>query len=454
MSRSLFRSLVCASCVVARSLHLAAQAGATSPALAQLPPLERPAPYAGPPLTLSDAIEEALQRNPALIALRREFGAVRQRSAQSQFLSPPTFSAQIWQWPINTLNPLNTNMYMLLIEQEIPGRGKRDLRTAVAQKDADLASNDVTVSAQQVLSDLKHAYATLLVARSAANVYGESAVVLRQLADVAESKYASGRISQSDVLKPVRRTLEAVRRCADVSAAGGSGVRPVELADGTSGGWRRSARCVMRPTHVELPAMSALFQLATDHQPELQAARLTIERAKAEVAVANGDTKPDFMLQGGYMVTPRGTDAWTAQVGITWPSAPWVRGRIDARIAETTAEVSAADARLQAAEQALRLTIRQAYIRVQNAEQRAALLQTAILPQSRQTLEVSRIAYESDRIDFLTLLENQRTLLAEQLDYFRVLADLAEARADLERAVGIDLGSTSTAVASSSKGAR
>ena len=48
----------------------------------------------------------------------------------------------------------------------------------------------------------------------------------------------------------------------------------------------------------------------------------------------------------------------------------------------------------------------------------------------------------SDRVDFLTLLENQRTLLDEQLDYVRVLGDLAEARADLERAVGVDLGSS------------
>jgi outer membrane protein TolC len=439
--------------VVTTGLHLAAQTAATSPPLAQLPPLERPAPYAGPPLTLSDAIEEALQRNPTLIALRLEFDAARQRPAQSRFLSPPTFTAQIWQWPINTLNPLNANMYMLLIEQEIPGRGKRDLRTAVAQKDADLASNDVTVSARQILSDLKHAYATLLVARNAADVYGESAAVLRQLADVAESKYASGRISQSDVLKPVLELSKLYddalmfQQQADLASAQLNALmgRPAEAPIG--------ALPDALP-HAELPAISTLVQLATDHQPELQAARLRIERAKAEVAVAKGDVKPDFMLQGGYMLTPRGTDAWTAQVGITWPSAPWARGRIDARIAETTAEVSAAEARLQAAEQALRLTIQQAYIRVKTAEQRAALLQTTIVPQSRQTLEVSRIGYESDRLDFLTLLENQRTLLAEQLDYFRVLADLAEARADLERAVGIDLGSTLTAVASSAQGAR
>jgi outer membrane protein TolC len=144
MSRSLSRSLVCASCVVVRGLHLAAQGAATPLPLAQLPLLGPSAPYAGPALTLNDAIEEALQRNPTLVALRREFEAARQRPAQSRFLSPPTFSAQIWQWPINTLNPLNTNMFMLMVEQEIPGRGKRDLRTAVAQKDADMVSNDET----------------------------------------------------------------------------------------------------------------------------------------------------------------------------------------------------------------------------------------------------------------------------------------------------------------------
>jgi outer membrane protein, heavy metal efflux system len=453
MSRSVYSSIVCASWFVAASAGVGAQTPPATSRLEQLPRLDRQLTYAGPPLTLRDAIDEALQRNPTLIALRREFDAARQRPARSQFLSPPTVSAQIWQWPINTLNPHNTNMYMLLIEQEIPGRGKRDLRTAVAQKDADLASNDVAVSARQLLGELKHAYATLLVARNAADVYGESAAVLRQLADVAESKYASGRISQSDVLKPVVELSKLYddalmfRQQADLASAQLNALmaRPVEAPIGA---------LLDESTHAELPALSALVQLATDHQPELQAARLAIERAKADVAAVKGDAKPDFILQGGYMLTPRGTDAWTAQVGITWPSAPWAHGKIDARIAETTAEVSAAEARLQATEQALRLTIQQAYIRVRTAEQRAALLQTTIVPQSRQILEVSRIGYASDRTDVLTLLENQRTLLAEQLDYFRVLADLAEARADLDGAVGIDLGSASTAVASSAKGAR
>jgi len=432
MVRRLSRLLFACICLLAASV-----AAAQTPAPDQLPSLARSPVYSGPPLTLGEAIDTALEKNPTLIALRREWDAMRLRPDQARFLSAPTLAAQVWQWPINTLNPLNTNMYMLTIEQEISGRGKRDLRAAVAQKDAEIASNDVAVSARQTLTDLKHAYATLLVSRKAAELYSQSATVLRQLADASESKYASGRISQQDVLKPVLELSklydEALmsRQQADLATAqlnvlmGRSADAPIGPLEDV-------------PLSSDLPAIGELVQLAIDHQPELQAARLAIDRAKAELAIAKGDARPDYTVQGGYMLTPRGTDAWTGHVAITWPSAPWSRGKVSARIAETAAGVTATEARVQAVESTLRLAIQQAFIRFETAKQRAALIQTTIVPQSRQALEVSRVGYESDRIDFLTLLENQRTLLNEQLDYARALGDFVEARADLERAVGVD----------------
>src|SRR5262245_53551932 len=87
---------------------------AADPALPQHEAHTASAPrvYEGRPLTLAGAIDEALAKNPELIALRRQFEAARQRPGQERFLMPPTLEAQIWQWPITTLNPLNTNMYM------------------------------------------------------------------------------------------------------------------------------------------------------------------------------------------------------------------------------------------------------------------------------------------------------------------------------------------------------
>ena len=87
----------------------------------------------------------------------------------------------------------------------------------------------------------------------------------------------------------------------------------------------------------------------------------------------------------------------------------------------------------------MRLSIQSAYIRVKAAEQRASLLRTTILPQSQQTLEVSRVAYQADRVEFLALLENERTLLNAQLEYYRALSDFDQALADLERAIGSEI---------------
>src|ERR1700694_1333507 len=87
----------------------------------------------------------------------------------------------------------------------------------------------------------------------------------------------------------------------------------------------------------------------------------------------------------------------------------------------------------------VRLAVQEAYIRAKSAQERAALLQTTILPQAQQTLDVSRIGYQTDRVDFQAVMDNQRTLLDAQLGYVRALSEFEQAAADLERAVGADL---------------
>lgn len=392
----------------------------------------------GPPVTLSDLLQEALANNAELTALRAQTDVVRQRPMQARFLSAPMAEAQVWQWPFNSVNPANTNMYMFMVSQDLPGRGKRQLRTAVAEKDLALAENDVAIRARDVVNQIKQAYASLYIARKAITVHLESVELLRQIADVSQAKYTTGRISQQDVLKPI---VEASRLHSDIvmfdEQAGLAKARLNVLLN-------RPPETPIGPL-IELdeqrvlPATWDLQRLAIERQPELHRARIEIERAEAELAVARSEYKPDFSVQGGYMLMPRMTDAWTAGVAISWPKAPWSRGRIDARVVEQTAAIQTAKARTQAMENMIRLAVQEAYVRARSAQSRAALLRTTIMPQSRQTLEVSRVAYQTDRVDFQALIDNERVLLDAQLDYFRALSDFTQALADLERAVGTDL---------------
>jgi outer membrane protein TolC len=351
---------------------------------------------------------------------------------------PPTFEAQIWQWPIDTLNPLNTNMYMFTVTQELPGRGKRDLRAAVAAKDAERASNEIAVRARQVIDEVKRAYAALLVNRKAIEIHQASVELLRQFADASTVKYTAGRSSQQDVLKAV---VEISKLHSDL----------VMFDERTQLAAAQLNTLLNRPTNALIgplsepqerqlvPTVDELQRIALGGHPELRSAQLEVEGAQANLALVDRESKPDFSVGGGYMLMPRQAGAWTATVGMTWPAAPWSRGRLDARKAEATAEVEAARARQRAMESQLRLAVHEAYVRARSAEQRAALLRTSVVPQSQQTLEVSRVAYQADRADFLALIDNQRTLLDVQLEYYRALSDSDQALADLERAIGVDM---------------
>ena len=391
-----------------------------------------------PQLTLDAALSEALANNPELIVLRRQFEAARERPAQERSLAPPSFEAQIWQWPINTLNPADANMYMFVLGQEIPGPGKRRLREAVVQKEVELAESDVAVRARDVVDRVKRGYAELFLARKAIAIHRASVDLLRQLADVAQVKYTTGRISQQDVLKAVlelSRVQDRLIRLDEQAQLAEAQLNT--LLDRPPG----AAVGPLADPHerVLLPAADALQQLAVEHQPELAMARLDAERADAQLDVVNRDYKPDFFAMGGYMLMPNDRDAWMAKVGITWPTAPWSRGRLDAQRAEARAEIAAANARLAAVENALRLAVQQAYVRVKSAGQRAALLRTTIVPQAEQTLEVSRVAYQTDRVEFLAIIDNERVRLDARLDYYRALSDLEQALSDLERAIGTEI---------------
>jgi outer membrane protein TolC len=389
-------------------------------------------------LTLRAALDEALAKNPELLALRAQLGVTRERPAQERSLTPPMLETSIWQWPINSLNPANTNMYMFLATQDLPGRGKRDLRAAVAEKDIALAQNDIDARARHVFNDVKQAYAALYVSRKAIEIHLATVDVLRQFADISQAKYTTGRISQQDVLKAV---VEVSRLHEDIIMLD----QQAQIASATLN------TLLDRPTDAPigplgepyeqtlLPPVADLQRQALDLQPEIHGARLAVERAEAALAVARRDHKPDFSVQGGYMLLPQQTDGILARLSITWPDAPWSRGRIDARVREMSADVEAARARQKSMENALRFAVHAAYVRVKAAEQRAALLKTTILPQSQQTLDVSRVAYQADRVEFLALLDNERTLLNAQLDYYRALSDFDQALADLERAIGTEI---------------
>ena len=67
------------------------------------------------------------------------------------------------------------------------------------------------------------------------------------------------------------------------------------------------------------------------------------------------------------------------------------------------------------------------------------LYKNEIIPQAAQSVESALIAYQTDKVDFLTLLNNQITLFQYELDYYKVVSDYNKDIAVLEYATGVAL---------------
>lgn len=396
------------------------------------------------PLPLDTAIAEALQRNPDLAAREAAVEVARQRPAQERALAPPMLGAEIWQWPLGSVDPRRTGGYMVMAEQTFPGRGKRALREQAAAAEIVVLEHEVAADARMVVEVVTQAYTELALARASADVYRSNLELLRQLADSAEVRYAVGRGAQPDVLQPIveisriyDRLIEEDERAALAEARLNRWMgRPVDAPIGALD--RLEERRLSTP-------ITELQRLALAHQPALQVSTAEIARATARLTVSEADYRPDFAVQGGYMFMPGERDTWTARVAISWPRAPWSRRGIDARVAEAREAVAAAHVRHDAFEYEVHLAVQEAYVRVRTAERRLALLRTSIVPQIEQTFGVVRAAYQADRADLLSVIDAQRLLLDTRLEQVQAAAALAGALAELSRAVGTDLQAPPTA---------
>jgi cobalt-zinc-cadmium efflux system outer membrane protein len=124
-----------------------------------------------------------------------------------------------------------------------------------------------------------------------------------------------------------------------------------------------------------------------------------------------------------------------AQVGLSLSLPIWT-GRIGASVREASAAVDRAERERLAAIDRVRAEWSEAVARVEETRHEVHIIETMVLPASERLLASTRAGYETNRSDFLSLLNAERDLARARFDHQRALADYQMALADLDRALG------------------
>jgi outer membrane protein TolC len=400
---------------------------------------ERPAEgVEAPPLHLADAIAFARKHHPSLAGATARVTAARQGAEVARSLMPPMFDATIWQWPVTSFNPGDVNMYMFMLEQELPGKGKRDLRAAASARTADRMAADAAVRTRTIESGVIEAYAALRASGREIAATRAAQPLANELVQATEAAYASGRGTQASVVRAGLAETELserlvmlqadadMRRVGLNAAMGRDPSTPIGALDDTEPG-------------ALVPPLQVLLDRAGDTHPELLAARAGIAEAEAGADVAKAEGKPDWVVQGGYMLMPGEAGAWTARVGVTWPSAPWVKKRVSASATEADALAQAARADLETSRQQIARMIAEARVSLVGTLARLAVVRNTMRPQTAHIVEASRLAFASGQLPLSEVLDAQRMQLETEAQIARLSGQADVGWAALEAVVGADL---------------
>jgi cobalt-zinc-cadmium efflux system outer membrane protein len=391
---------------------------------------------APPPLRLADLLREAREQNPELLAARARVSAMHSSISPAGALDDPMLMVQLWNTPVD----FSTVPVMVQITQPIPLGGKRGAHGDLARADAAMAAADLIAKQRDIDTQVASAYFDLFLAERTQAVDDELEQLLKVILKTSEARVSTAKAEQVELLRAQGALIQLRSdRETAVDHRQSAWARLAALVDrdpAAPGGSTTEPR--MLPS---LPEVASLRERALQERPELLGAQAQIASAQAQQRLAKAAEVPDLSLFAAEMHTfrnPMGvSDFLFAGFQINLPI--FGGGRNQSRVAAASAQVISA----QGAERALRNRIAsevaEQYAHLQ-AEQRQIDLHHQLIPIARQAVESAESSYGAGHTDFTMVLDSARELRMHELDLATHLAMYERRLAELQRAVGTDLG--------------
>lgn len=390
---------------------------------------------------LDDLVQEALSRNPEIVAAQKQYESARQRPSIES--SPPDPMVSLGYNSVGSPRPFagigrdpvaNAG---IMVSQMVPYPGKLRLSGAAASREAEAAFQGYRMARLSVVSRLKQAYYRLSRVYEALDVLARNRELLTNFLRISEARYSVGRGAQQDVFKAQTQLSILETRAARFEQERRS--LEAEIASLLN---RPPEATLGRPAAVEAPhplpkTLDELLEAARREAPMLAREEKMIQRAQIGVDLARKEYYPDFTLNAGYYAMGSMGNMYMARVDFTLPL--WFRRKQHANLAAETSELSRARHNYEAAGQTLNYRLRDDYFMAETSYRLLAMYGDTVLPQSRLALDSALASYQTGAVDFLTVLTNFMTVLDYELNRQEETLNYFLALARIEEMTGIDL---------------
>ena len=382
-------------------------------------------------ITLTDALNLALNANPEIAVALRERAAIEGARLQAATRPNPTVSALLE----DTRNA--TRQTTILLEQPIELGDKRAMRMLAADARYDAASVSLEVKKSEVQANITVAFYEVLAAQERLRLAQSSMDVAKQAREAVSKRVQSGKIS------PVEETKSRVAEASVKIEANRASSNLINTRKRLSGLWGNPLpRFLVAEGQVDqIPEAIPLDNLTAmlEGSPNMQRAKLEISTRQALANIENSKRTPDLTVSVGAKRNEElGLNQAVFGVSIPIP----VFDRNQGNLKEALSRTEKARDELIALRVQQETLLAEAYERLVSSRQSVETLKTDILPGAQSAFDAATKGFEFGKFGFLDVLDSQRTLVQAKFQYVDALLEAHLAMSDIERILGKPINQT------------
>jgi cobalt-zinc-cadmium efflux system outer membrane protein len=394
------------------------------------------------PLSEAQLVEIAIEANPQVKSARYRWDSAVHSIRQSVAPNDPIFTYTNSDSVKSPIGRAALREFNFTEAFQFPGKALYQRDQAV--RSADIAHLMLAATVRDVRAATETGYFQLVLDQALTAVNAENVLNLDQVVRVTETAYSGSAVPQTDVISAEfnlaaarqlqRQYLTAVAN--DETALNLQLYRPV--------GSPLPVDRTLKLEALTVP-LEALVDRAYAARQEILEAALAERNANTALYLAKMEYLPDFTVgvqYDDYLVpnfapTPTQKRDWVGIVGFNLPIFWWMKQDEDVVRAKANLQAARSDQNLIKIQTAAAVTT--LYRSSQYAYETAILYRDSLIPLARQNFRVALTAYQSGKIDFLTLSTVLQSENAARVSYLQAANQFLAGEVSLEQIIGAPL---------------
>src|SRR6266849_6264967 len=394
------------------------------------------------PLTVSQLVEIAIEANPQVRSARYRWDAAVHSIKQTVAPNDPTFTYTNSDSVKSPVGRAALREFNFSESFQFPGKALHQRDQAV--RSAEIAHLMLMATIRDVRAATETAYFQLVLDGALGSVIAENVGNLDQVVRVAETAYSGSKVAQTDVISAEFDLAAARQLQRQYETAQANDQTALNLLLNRPVG---SPLLVDRTLRLEAlnAQLDALIDRAYGIRQEILEAALAERNMNTALYLAKMEYLPDFTVAvqyDDYLVPsfapkPSQKRDWSAIVGFNMPIFFWIKQDEDVARAKANLQTARSDLALIRMQTAA--AVATLFRSAQFAYESTILYRDSLIPLAQQNFRVALTAYQSGKIDFVTLSTVLQRNYAARVSYLQAANQFLAGQVSLEQAIGAPL---------------